>query len=295
MSSSETIRRLTDLPALPLRPCDAHKGSFGRVLIVAGSRGMSGAACLAGLGALRGGAGLVDVAAAEGVAPVIAAAEPSYLTIPLAEDDAGRICFDALSKIETAVGNSTAVAVGPGCGQSEDLDRLICELFTQVDKPMVVDADALNALAKTPDVLSRGPAARILTPHPGEFARLTGTDVTTIQQNREETAARFARDHNVILVLKGQGTVITDGRQLAVNSTGNSGMATGGAGDVLTGLIAALLAQGLSAFAAAQLGVHLHGLAGDLAAEELSQPGLIASDLPRYLAAAWNTLATIRK
>ncbi|MCH7511012.1 MAG: winged helix DNA-binding domain-containing protein, partial [Chloroflexi bacterium] len=184
-------------------------------------------------GALRGGAGLVDVAAAEGVAPVIAAAEPSYLTIPLAEDDAGRICFDAQSQIETAVGNCTAVAVGPGCGQSDDLDRLICELFTQVDKPMVVDADALNALAKTPDVLSRGPAARILTPHPGEFARLTGTDVTAIGQNREETAARFARDHNVILVLKGQGTVITDGRQLAVNTTGNSGMATGGSGKVM--------------------------------------------------------------
>ena len=293
MSSGETIERVTDLPALPLRPDDAHKGSFGRVLIVAGSRGMSGAACLAGLGALRGGAGLVYVASSAGVVPIIAAVEPSYLTIPLAEDDAGRICFDAQSEIATAADNSSAVAVGPGCGQSDGLDRLICELFTQVDRPMVVDADALNALAKNPGVLSHGPAARILTPHPGEFARLTGTDVTTIGQNREETAARFARDHQVVLVLKGQGTVITDGRQLAVNTTGNSGMATGGSGDVLTGLIAALIAQGLSAFAAAQLGVHLHGLAADLAADELSQPGLIASDLPQYLAAAWNTLATV--
>jgi len=293
MTSDKNIERVTELPALPRRPSDAHKGSFGRVLIIAGSRGMSGAACLAGLGALRGGAGLVYVAAAAGVVPIIAAVEPSYLTIPLAEDAAGRISFDAQSQIETAAGNSTAVAVGPGCGQSDDLVRLICGLFTQLDRPLVVDADALNALAKNLDVLSRAPAERILTPHPGEFARLTGTDVTTIEQNREETAARFARDHHVILVLKGQGTVVTDGRQLAVNTTGNSGMATGGSGDVLTGLIAALLVQGLSAFAAAQLGVHLHGLAADLAADELSQPGLIASDLPRYLAAAWNTLATV--
>jgi ADP-dependent NAD(P)H-hydrate dehydratase len=128
---------------------------------------------------------------------------------------------------------------------------------------------------------------RILTPHPGEFARLTKTDIKTVQQAREEMAAEFATAHKCVVLLKGAGTVITNGRQIAVNTTGNSGMATGGSGDVLTGLIAALLAQGMPDFEAAQLAAHLHGLAGDLAAAELSQPGLIASDLPRYLAAAW--------
>lgn len=165
---------------------------------------------------------------------------------------------------------------------------------------MVIDADALNELARLPGVLSahpRGdgePVARILTPHPGEFARLLGVDSTSyVQQRREELAARFAQEHEVILVLKGRRTIITDGARLAVNTTGNSGMATGGTGDVLTGLVAALLAQGMAGFDAAQLGAHLHGLAGDLAAADLSKAGLIASDLPRYLGRAWQQFAEI--
>ncbi|MCH8965534.1 MAG: NAD(P)H-hydrate dehydratase, partial [Planctomycetes bacterium] len=272
---------------LPARPEDAHKGSFGRVLIVAGSRGMSGAASLAGLGALRGGAGLVYVAAPAGIVPIIAAVEPSYLTIPLPEDASGRLSGDAGGTLKSLAATQSAVAIGPGWGQSDELTELACQLYRTVERPMVVDADALNALAKHPDVLSGAKAERILTPHPGEFARLIGSDIAAIQSDRENTAAQFARDHGVVLLLKGSGTVITDGHRLAVNNTGNSGMATGGAGDVLTGLIAALLAQGMAAFEAAQLGAHLHGLAGDLAADDLSQPGLIASDLPRYLALAW--------
>jgi len=133
----------------------------------------------------------------------------------------------------------------------------------------------------------RAAGPRILTPHPGEFARLIGSDIATVQQQRAKLAAEFAAAHRVILVLKGQGTVVTDGDRVAINRTGNPGMATGGSGDVLTGLIAALLAQGMPAFEAAQLGAHLHGLAGDLAAAELSQPALIASDLPKFLAQAW--------
>ena len=165
-------------------------------------------------------------------------------------------------------------------------------LFAELSQPMVVDADALNVLASSGGIgtISRSAGARgprILTPHPGEFARLIGSDIATVQSQRAKLAAEFAATHGVIVVLKGQGTVITDGDRVAINRTGNPGMATGGSGDVLTGLIAALLAQGLAPFEAAQLGAHLHGLAGDLAAAELSQPGLIASDLPRFLTQAW--------
>jgi NAD(P)H-hydrate epimerase len=162
-----------------------------------------------------------------------------------------------------------------------------------VASPLIIDADGLNALAKMRGVLASPPdrdgqpAARILTPHPGEFSRLCGASMREIQQNRERLATDFSLERQVVLVLKGHRTLVTDGDRLYENNTGNPGMATGGTGDVLTGLITALAAQGMAAFEAAQLGVYLHGLAGDLAAADLSQPGLIASDLPRYLGAAW--------
>ncbi|MBI3862477.1 MAG: NAD(P)H-hydrate dehydratase [Planctomycetia bacterium] len=277
------------LPSLPARPDDSHKGSFGSVLIVAGSRGMSGAAALAGRGALRGGAGLVTVAVPIGVQPIVAAIEPSYLTAGLTEDDDGRFGRLAATEILNLSKNVTAVAIGPGWGKSGDLMDLAQIIYTHVDKPLIVDADALNALAASsggiPSPAVRAP--RILTPHPGEFARLTGTDTQTIQNDRQTLAAEFALKHKVVVVLKGQGTVITDGTKAAINTTGNSGMATGGTGDVLTGLIAALLAQEMAPFDAAHLAVHLHGLAGDLAAAEVGKPGMIASDLPCYLGRAW--------
>ncbi len=280
------LERVTELPELPARKTDSHKGSFGRALIIAGSRGMSGAACLSGLGALRGGAGLVFVAVPRGIVSIVAGREPSYLTIPLPEDEAGRLDASATESLRNEVTQPDVIAIGPGCGQSQAVTDIVTWLYRDIEKPLVVDADGLNALA-TLDALPTAAGPRILTPHPGEFARLTGTDIKTVQQAREEMAAEFAATHGCVVLLKGAGTIITDGRRIAVNSTGNSGMATGGSGDVLTGLIAALLAQGLPAFEAAQLAAHLHGLAGDLAAAELSEPGLIASDLPRYLPAAW--------
>jgi ADP-dependent NAD(P)H-hydrate dehydratase len=267
------------------------------VLVVAGSRGMSGAACLAGLGALRGGAGLVTVAAPAGILPIVAAVEASYLTLPMPEDATGKIGQAARAALESALASQTTIAVGPGLGQSADLAGLVRWLFESVDRPGVFDADALNLLAAHPAPLKSrarrsetGPP-RILTPHPGEFARLIATEIATVEKNRESLAAQFAAEHKVVLVLKGHRTLISDGRRIAVNSTGNSGMATGGSGDVLTGLIGALLAQKMDAFEAAQLGVHLHGLAGDLAAKSLSEPALIASDLTRWLGEAWLTLA----
>jgi len=276
---------------------DGHKGTFGRVLVVAGSRGMSGAACLAGQSALRGGSGLVFVAVPEGILPIVAGYEPSYLTVPLAEDPQGRIAASAQQELETPVESADVIACGPGLGQSEDVAAVVRWLYTSVPKYLVLDADALNLLSDTPDVLSQQPEdetgniPRILTPHPGEFARLVDRPISEVQKDRELLASEFADEYGVVLVLKGRHTIITDGQRLAVNTTGNSGLATGGSGDVLTGLIAAVLGQGLSAFDAAYFSVYLHGLAADLAAHDLSEAGLISSDLPRYLTKAWKELA----
>jgi NAD(P)H-hydrate epimerase len=164
---------------------------------------------------------------------------------------------------------------------------LLPRFFAEVNVPMVLDADGLNAFSDHPEDLKTHAAARVLTPHPGEFARLLHTDTKTVQSQRRELAARFAADHGLVLVLKGHGTIVTDGRRIYQNTTGNPGMATGGTGDVLTGLIAALMGQGLEPFAAAQLGVHVHGLAGDLARADRGEVSLIASDLLDYLPRAF--------
>lgn len=289
MTGSSAVQLIHALPSLPIRAEDAHKGVFGRVVVIAGSRGMSGAACLAGGAALRGGTGLVTVAVPAGILPIVAGFEPSYLTLALPEDNHGRISSAAMPLLNESLANQSAVAIGPGLGQSAGLLDVVGELYTSSPLPMVLDADALNLLAKRPFLFSipTGNAPRILTPHPGEFSRLIGVGIAEIQQDRQRYAIEFAKKHNVILVLKGKDTIITDGTRLAINTTGNSGMATGGTGDVLTGLIAALIGQGLAPLDAAQLGTHLHGLAGDLAAEENSKPGLIASDVLRCLGKAW--------
>ncbi|MDB5340438.1 MAG: nnr 1 [Planctomycetaceae bacterium] len=272
---------------LPSRPIEGNKGSFGRALILAGSVGMSGAAALSGMAALRGGAGLVTVAVPAPIQPIVAGFEPSYMTLALPATADGQFSRAVLQNLEKLVPNASAVACGPGWGQSDELIEILGWLMRNVRQPLVIDADALNLLARTPDILGQATGPRILTPHPGEFARLINSDVPTVQRQRIDLAVEFAAKYRVVVLLKGAGTVITDGTRVAVNTTGNSGMGTGGTGDVLTGLITALLGQGLDAFAAARLGAHLHGLAGDLAAADLSQPGLIASDLPRYFGPAW--------
>jgi NAD(P)H-hydrate epimerase len=273
------------LPRLPPRPRDAHKGDFGTALIVGGSRGMAGAVALAGMAALRSGAGLVRLAVPARCLETVAAFEPSYMTAPLAEDDAGRIALAAWPRIVELAETATAVACGPGLGRCEPLARLVRRLYRELARPMVVDADGLNALAGEPDALAQRAAARILTPHPGEFARLIGEKLEG--PPREEAAVALALRADIVIVLKGHHTLVTDGRRRAYNQTGNPGMATGGSGDSLTGIITALLCQGLPPYDAARLGVHLHGLAGDLAAQELGEISLAASDLIRYLPKAF--------
>jgi NAD(P)H-hydrate epimerase len=290
MSDSNDPRVVDQLPSLPQRSADSHKGDYGRVLIVAGSRGMSGAACLAGVAALRGGAGLVRVATPQGVCLAVAAYEPSYLTYPLPEDHDGRLAAAALPELLDLAKANDVIAIGPGIGQSPMISQAITSLLATLQKPTILDADGINALrGRSEPIDALGPRA-ILTPHPGEFARLLGTDIETVQAHRTEVAVEFSHRHHCVTVLKGHGTVVTDGESVYINHTGNPGMATGGTGDVLTGLIAALAAQGLHPFDAAVLGVHLHGLAGDLAARELGQCALIASDLLRFLPPAIRTV-----
>ncbi|MCE5301955.1 MAG: NAD(P)H-hydrate dehydratase [Planctomycetaceae bacterium] len=293
----------TSLPKLPPRQTDAHKGDFGLALIVGGSRGMAGAVALAGMAALRGGAGLVRLAVPELLLDTVAAFEPSYMTIPLRADAAGRICAGPLDRIADLAekahyqadhllrsamdsivewaAQATAVACGPGLGRSKGLDEMVVRLYREIPQPMIFDADALNALATDPSSLAHPGGPRILTPHPGEFARLVGKKLELDARNA--AAVQLAARCKIVVVLKGHRTLVTDGQRHAFNTTGNPGMATGGSGDVLTGLITALVCQKMEPFDAARLGVYLHGLAGDLASQQMGQVSLIASDLIRYL------------
>ncbi len=275
------LQRIEKLPDLPPRPADSHKGRFGTVLIIGGSRGMAGAAALCGASALRSGAGLVRVATPAEVQPTVASFEPSYMTYPLATSDEGMIDLDrSLRALERLVAAADVVAVGPGLGQSDGTRELVRWLIQSTDKPLVVDADGLNVLAGCMEILAGLKRPVILTPHPGEFGRLSGMSIDQIQADRVAAAAHLAgRYESLVVVLKGHGTVVCDGHRYYINQTGNPGMASGGTGDVLTGVIAALLGQHLAAFDAAQLGVHIHGLAGDIARDQNGMIGMIASDI----------------
>lgn len=277
----------SNLPPLADRDPESHKGTFGTALLIGGSRGMTGAIALAGMAALRGGAGLVRLAVADVCLDTVAALEPSYLTTALPSDRRGRVAYAARDLIARTAAQADAVAVGPGLGRSLGLDALVAWLYTQLDKPLIIDADGLNALSARPEIFERPGGPRILTPHPGEFARLIGAERAPSAQEREKAAIDLAARCGIVVVLKGHRTLVTDGRIAANNTTGNPGMATGGSGDVLTGLIASLICQGLSPLDAARLGAYLHGLAGDLGAEELGQEGLTASDLGAYLPRAF--------
>lgn len=279
------------LPQLPARRPESHKGDFGRALLIGGSRGMSGAIGLAGIAALRGGAGLVTLAVPDVCLDVVASFEPSYMTTPLPSDHAGRVALAAKQAIAQSSTGATCLACGPGLGRSDELTELVGWLYETAVQPIVFDADALNALSFRSDGLSSPGGPRILTPHPGEFRRLIGDEASEFSlQSLRDRAIQVAGEQKVVMVLKGHHTLIADGERVTYNTTGNPGMATGGSGDVLTGLIAALVCQGLPPFDAAQLGVHLHGLAGDLAAEKLGEASVIAKDLADHLPEAFRGL-----
>jgi NAD(P)H-hydrate epimerase len=252
---------------------------------------MAGAAILCGSAALRAGAGLVKVATPAEILPVVAAGNPCYMTAGLADDADGRIAASAFETLTKLMEAHDVLAIGPGLDRSADLSALLAKLAGTVSKPMAIDADGLNAFVGQIEKLRAGNVPRIITPHPGEFARLAGVDVKAVQANRRDLAVEFAARQNVIVVLKGHGTIVTDGKRVYQNTTGNPGMATGGTGDVLTGIIAALVGQHLPPFEAAQLGVFVHGLAGDLARDQIGEVSLIASDLLDFLPPALRSVA----
>lgn len=284
-----------NLPEIPPRDPASHKGDYGRVLLIGGSRGMSGAIALAGMAATRSGAGLVTLAVPDACLETVACFDPCYMTAPIACDAEGRLAVSAKSDLLELTANCTSVGLGPGLARGTGLTQLVSEIYKRVTCPMVVDADGLNALAERPAGLANPGGPRILTPHPGEFRRLVGAHLSLDEshehaQESHEQARRLAEEFGVIVVLKGHQSLITDGRQSYQNETGNPGMATGGAGDVLTGVITALLGQGLTPLDAARLGVHVHGLAGDLACDDLGEVSLVASDILEYLPESFQEL-----
>lgn len=269
------MKAVTRLPHLPRRRPDSHKGDYGRVLVVAGSYGMAGAAMLACDGALRSGAGLVYLAAPRSIYDPVASRLRCAVIRPQPATASGALSSKALKSVVDLALACNVVAVGPGLGADSQTVSLVHRLLTSVSKPIVLDADGLNAAVTRPAVLRDVLGPLVMTPHPGEMSRLIGRPV----RDRAKDAADAARRFKSIVVLKGHRTVVTDGARLYVNATGNPGMATGGTGDVLTGVIAALIGQGLGPFDAACLGVHEHGRAGDRAAKLRGQIGMTADDV----------------
>jgi hydroxyethylthiazole kinase-like uncharacterized protein yjeF len=270
------------------RPSTGHKGTFGHLLILSGSRGKAGAAALAARGALRAGAGLVTVAVPVGLQPILMQKLTEAMTEGLPETATGTISHEALRSIETFLEKKKALAIGPGLGLESETVAVVRHILESVPLPIVADADALTALGTEHRILTGTRGPRILTPHPGEMATMLGRSVAEIQNDRVEAARRLARVTGAITVLKGARTIIAtpDGR-VAINPTGNAGMGTGGMGDVLTGIIGGLLAQGHDAWNAARLGVFAHGMAADGVAQTGGPYGYLAGEVADWLPRIW--------
>ncbi|MBA2303397.1 MAG: NAD(P)H-hydrate dehydratase [Acidobacteria bacterium] len=288
-----TRERMREL--VNVRAPESHKGDFGRVLIVAGSMGKTGAAHLAALGALRAGAGLVTVAAPRSCVPVIASMGAEYMTIGLEETPEGTIDFAALDRVLDL--HADVIAVGPGLGTEPSTAAFVQGLVERSGVPLVLDADALNAFSGDPDrLIARDGVEMVITPHPGEMARLMNVAIEAVQQDRLSAARDFAVAHKLHVVLKGHRTIVAGPENRAfINLTGNAGMATGGTGDVLTGMIAAWFAQLLDPEAACKIAVYVHGSAGDLAEGDEGEVSLIATDLVGRIGDAIMELTTKRK
>lgn len=276
---------------IPERRSDAHKGDCGRCFIVAGSEGMTGAAVLAARGALRSGVGLLTVGTPKTQRPIVACGVVEAMTVGL-DDENGLIIDGAIDKILEYAKKSQSVVFGPGLGRNGDIHGILKSLLGEYQGILVIDADGLNALAENCEILNDCKCRVVITPHPGEMSRLTGWSIGDIQKNRETVAVEFASKYRVTVLLKGENTVIAgfdheSGETLMyINNTGNCGMATGGSGDVLSGVVASFAAQGMEPFDAARLGAYIHGKAGDIAASKFGIHGLVAGDVAEYVAFA---------
>ncbi|MFP6582336.1 MAG: NAD(P)H-hydrate dehydratase [Candidatus Hydrogenedentota bacterium] len=281
--TAKTIRKL-----IPHRAPDGHKGTFGHVFIIGGSTGYSGAPVLAGNGALRSGVGLITIGVPESLGEVSSMGLLEAMTFPLAETKEGTLTMAALEATTEFAAENDAAVIGPGLSLHGRTQQYIVKFIEQCRAPLVIDADGLNALSKGTDCVSNRKYETVLTPHPGEMARILHTATKDVVERTEECALSVASQLNSTVVLKGHRTLIAepDGT-LVRNTTGNNGMGSGGSGDVLAGLIGGLLAQGMTGGDASRLGVYLHGLAGDLAAEYYSQRGMAARDIIHCLPEAW--------
>lgn len=277
----QTSRALVS-ESCPPRRQDTHKGDYGKILLLCGAEGYTGAPALAAKAALRSGAGLIFLGVPRSVYPIVASKLDAPMVFPL-PDRNGKLSMEALPDILQRLDQADACLIGPGLGRSEDLDRLLPEIVKNCSCPLVLDADGINAMAQHMDVLRGRTCPMILTPHEGEFRRLTQMS----EQDRTAGAVQLAKDLNAVILRKGHETVITDGERTYVNRTGNAGMATGGSGDVLAGILTALLGQGVAPLEAAAGAAWLHGKAGDLASARLGQyamgPCDLLEDLPRLL------------
>jgi len=260
---------------LPQRPKESHKGTYGKVLLLCGSTGFTGAARLAAKAALRTGSGLVYLGVPEAVYPIVAAGLEEPVVFPLPCDENGRLSLRATDIIRDKLPSMDAILIGPGLGRSEELTRLLSLLLRECTVPVVLDADGINGLAAHKDLLRDRQCPLILTPHDGEFRRL----FANVNMERREETVLAAKELSCIVLRKGYRTLITDGNTVFMNRTGNPGMAVGGSGDVLSGILVSLLGQGVPPLYAAALGAWIHGAAGDLAAIRLGEYGMLPSDL----------------
>lgn len=276
-------------PALPARPLESHKFDYGRIVVVGGSLGMAGAPALCAMAALRSGAGLVELLVPDPVAVVAASFDPCVMTLGL-PSTAGGFSATATETILSRAAKADVVACGPGLGRGEEAAQIMRRLWDECPRPLVVDADGIRAIA------DRGgrspPGERVLTPHAGELTTMLGGSAAEDRRSLERAAERWAEAHGVIILLKGNRTLITNGSLSHHNTTGNPGMATAGAGDVLTGIIAALIGQGLSCLEAARVAAWVHGRAGDLAAKVVGEMSLVATDILRWLPAAFRSISS---
>ncbi len=276
----ERTDRNTVKKAVAYRPDDANKGTMGSLLSICGCYGMAGAAIMAGKSALKCGLGLLKTALPKSIYPIAAQAILESVFYPLEETENGRISSANLPFLLSEADKSNAVLIGCGLSVCDDTKEIVFSFIENCNKPMVLDADALNCIANNPAILNKAKAPVIITPHPAEMGRLIGMSAKEVNADRKAVALQFAEKYNVVTVLKGAGSIIASPNGKAVlNMTGNSGMATGGSGDVLAGMTASLLAQGADVFESAAAAVYLHGLAGDIAAEKYGKISMLPTDI----------------
>jgi len=281
------LEKVYKLPERKKRKRESHKGDYGKIFIIAGSPGLTGAAYLAGEAAARSGAGLVTLGVPCRLNPILEAKTAHVMTRPLPDTKEGYLHFEAEDEILEFAANCDAVAIGPGIGRHEYTGRLIHSLLPKLEVPVVIDADGLNLLSSDVGTLGKRSAPAILTPHPGEMAGLTGKGIKDIRKDPARAAGELAKKYGVIVVLKSHPSVVTDGKSCYTNETGNPGMATGGTGDVLTGITASLIGQKYKPFGAACLASYILGAAGDIAAADIGEEPLVPPDIIDYLPAVF--------